>query len=140
MDSAAFIMPNAVQPRAFFCIPVEESLATRSTMIADLMDTHGTAELPEGLDMSDVMTWAASKPGQADSMSWEALAHTLKVFPCPGNPNHALTSLECAGVESLSEVLCISLPSFVSSLCACVLAMALLCLSPLNTQCPCTNQ
>lgn len=79
MESTTFIIPRAAKPRAFICIPLEESLADRSTVLASLMDVHGSVELPSGIDVSDVLTWAESVPEQAEDMDWEDLTHTLQV-------------------------------------------------------------
>lgn len=79
MHSTTFIVPRAEKPRAFICIPVEEALATRSTVISELMDVHGVVQLPAGVDVSDVLTWADSNTEAAANMSWEELSHTLQV-------------------------------------------------------------
>ena len=81
MDRTSFIVPHGhVQARAYICIPVQEEMATRSSVIASLMDCDGLVELPEGVQVSDVLTWAEFQPEQAPKLSTEQLSQALKVY------------------------------------------------------------
>lgn len=80
MSNTSFIVPRgAERTRAYVCIPVQECVATRSLVIATLMDVEGFAELPDGVDVSDLLAWSDMRPDEASSMSADDLSCALQV-------------------------------------------------------------
>lgn len=63
-------------------VPVQESLALRSSVISTLMDCNGVVELPVGVEVSDVLTRAERQPEDATGMSSKELTQALKVHLC----------------------------------------------------------
>lgn len=80
MDRTSFIVPHGhVKARAYICIPVDESMAIRSSVMATLMDCNGIVELPAGVEVSDLLTWADFQPDQASKLSVEQISQAMKV-------------------------------------------------------------
>lgn len=80
MAAASLIVPRgAPKARAYVCIPVDESVASRSSVIATLMNMEGFADLPDGIDVSDFLSWSESRPEEAFSLSAEELSCALQV-------------------------------------------------------------
>lgn len=80
MSNTSFIVPRgAARTRAYVCIPVEESVASRSSVIATLMDVEGFAELPDGVEVSDLLAWSDMRPDEASSLTADELSCALQV-------------------------------------------------------------
>lgn len=81
MDENGFIFsPGSVRARTYVCVPVDESMANRSSVLESLMECNGRANLLEGVEVSDYLTWAEMKPKEAPNVSTEQLMHALKVI------------------------------------------------------------
>lgn len=82
MVNTSFIVPHELaQARAYICIPVQDAMASRSSVMSTLMDCEGVVELPAGVEVSDVLTWAETQPEDAATLSTNTLSHALKVNP-----------------------------------------------------------
>ena len=65
--------------QAHTSIALEESMATRSSVLSTLADIGDIVELPPGVAVSDLVRWAELKPGNASQMTVEELLHALQV-------------------------------------------------------------
>lgn len=81
MEGSSFIVPHgqASISQAYICIPLDEEMASRSSVMATLADIGGIVELPSGMEISDVVRWAELKPKQVETMTTEELIDALQV-------------------------------------------------------------
>ena len=81
MEGTSFIVPHGQErARAYICTPVDEAIAERSSVMRTLMEFEGFAELPPGVDVSDVLAWTDTYPDNASDMSPEELTQALQVL------------------------------------------------------------
>lgn len=73
-------MPNGAQKAgAYFCVPMDASLAARSSVMETLMEMQGIAEVPQGVSFEDFLAWATSDVAAAWTRSDDAIARILAV-------------------------------------------------------------
>lgn len=81
MSKKTFIVPSGcAEARAYFCTPVDDSVAERSSVLTSLLDVEGIVELP-GVEMLDVKKWEELLPEQVAELTLEQLSHALTVCP-----------------------------------------------------------
>ena len=74
------VTKGATKAPTYIGFPLDESIASRSSVIEALAEAGGLAELPEDIELEDILSWAELKPDQASEMSVDELTFALQVI------------------------------------------------------------
>lgn len=80
MESPCFILPHGEsRSRAYVCLPVEDSTVGCSSVLETLIEAGGTSQLPDGISVTDFLSWSWLQGSSFHSLSMEDLARVLNV-------------------------------------------------------------
>lgn len=78
-DACWILPPGRPRCRAYVCIPVEDSLASRSPVIETLMEIEGIAELPDGVPVADFLSWSSMATDELSAFHADDVCQALRV-------------------------------------------------------------
>lgn len=75
------LLPHgAEKANAYFCLPINASLAARSPVIETLKELHGEPEVLAGVTTEDFLAWTSSDTSAACALPDDAIAQILQVW------------------------------------------------------------
>lgn len=80
VESPCFLLTReAPRSSVYACIPVDASLAGRSSVLATLMQSSGIQELPDAVTLDSFQTWCTMPLEDTDAVPVEDLASAVQV-------------------------------------------------------------
>ena len=101
MPGRTYVHPSGGnQTSAYFCIPLEQSLISRSPVLATLLENTGDVELPAEISTDEFLEWAKAPVESAASMPAKQICVALQVLPdapfCGQWPSNCIEVYRCS--------------------------------------------